>query len=164
MKKYLILLALAIMPFVATNAQIAGKSSDPSVEFVIKRVTDMGNGSFRINLYITNHGKEDLRDVQFESSEYNSKRLSQAYDDEGVVYNSQSWFMIVDGKRLKYPYPHSGYYELPTDVPVKFLIDIDNVDEFATAFLRLDLILTHNTGQYTHIYCQFNKVPLPRNQ
>ena len=163
MKKYLILLALAIMPFVATNAQIAGKSSDPSVEFVIKRITDMGNGSFRINLYITNHGKEDLKDVRFETAG-GSQRMSQAYDDEGVVYNSQSWFMIVDGNRVKYPSVYSGHYVLPTDVPVKFLIDIDNVDEFATAFLRLDLILTHRTGQFTHLYCQFNKVPLPRNQ
>ena len=162
MKKFFLLLILGMIPFMTGNAQIVGKSSDSSVEFVIKRVTDLGNGSFRLNLFITNHRKEDINSIGFLIQNFGNERKNQAYDDEGNVYNTDNWFF--HSNEQKYPLIMMADFALPSEVPVKILIDIDNVDEFATVFLRLDLVLAIDQYPNPRIYVQFKNIPLPRNQ
>ena len=163
MKKLFILLVVAVIPFMTVKAQIVGKSSDPSIEFVIKRVTELRNGSYRINLHITNHGKEDINSIKFLTVDNNSSKHSQAYDDEGVSYPSESWF-ISDGAR-RWAFKNNGDFVLPSEVPIRVLIDVDDIDEFATKFLRFDLALFHFTNGDNHwIFVQFKDIPLPRNQ
>ena len=50
---------------------------------------------------------------------------------------------------------------LPKEVPVKVIIDILEVDEFATELLRFDLILSPYPA-FTTI--QFKNISLPRKQ
>ena len=163
MKKLVFLLAFTLLPLLTTHAQVTGKSSDPNLEVVIKRVTDMGNGTFRINFLVTNLAKDDITRAKISPKDYygTSGRVSRVYDDEGNVYDSMKWHFEYDGKR--YELNQMDYVSLPSKVPVKFLIDIDNVDEFATAFLRIDLMIEISDFGKAR-YIQFNNVPLPRKE
>ena len=50
---------------------------------------------------------------------------------------------------------------LPKEVPVKIIIDIHDVDEFATELLRFDLILNPFPSNVSVV---FKNIPLPRKQ
>ena len=50
---------------------------------------------------------------------------------------------------------------LPKEVPVKIIIDIHDVDEFATELLRFDLILNPFPSNVSVV---FKNIPLQRKQ
>lgn len=161
MKKYLLLLAFVLLPLFHAGAQVVGKSSNPSLEFVIKRVTDMGNGTVRLNLFITNHGKQDLVDVRIQTDLFEGQK-TQAFDDEGNVYSGKTWLFQIGGQTYKFNFQSViTSLDLPVEVPVKVLIDVREVDKFATAFLRFDLaVQNHAEG----VFVQFKNIPLPEKQ
>ena len=162
MKKILLFALLSWLPLAVAHAQIPGKSSDPNLEVSIKRVTDMGNGTFRLNLFVTNHGKEDLNKVFIDAINYNNDQRTQAYDDEGNTYGINSFVFTYAGESRRYRNINQiTQMVLPKEVPVKVIIDILDVDEFATELLRFDLILSPYPA-FTTI--QFKNISLPRKQ
>ena len=162
MKKILLFVLLSLLPLIAVHAQISGRSSSPDLEVSIRRVTDLGNGTFRLNLFVTNHGKEDLNRVFINAVDYNSNQRTQAYDDEGNTYGINSFVFTVAGESNTYKGSNSfAQMVLPKEVPVKIIIDIHDVDEFATELLRFDLILNPFPSNVSVV---FKNIPLPRKQ
>ena len=102
MKKIVLFVLLSLLPLIAVHAQISGRSSSPDLEVSIRRVTDLGNGTFRLNLFVTNHGKEDLNRVFINAVDYNSNQRTQAYDDEGNTYGINSFVFTVAGESNTY--------------------------------------------------------------
>ena len=162
MKKIVLFVLLSILPLVSGLAQIPGRSSSPDIEVSIRRVTDLGNGTFRLNLFVTNHGKDDLNRVFISAIDYSNNQRTQAYDDEGNTYGIKSFVFTVAGESHGFNGNTSvAQMVLPKEVPVKIIIDIHDVDEFATEFLRFDLVLDLSPSTVSVL---FKNIPLPRKQ
>lgn len=102
----------------------------PNVELEIKRCLWNANRTVIIDFLITNNGQNDI-------SFYLIGGKSKVYDDEGNVYSNIK--VGVGGN-----YYSSEPATFPSDVPVKCKMEINNVDDMASMFTRINLYVVVN--------------------
>ena len=75
------------------------------------------------------------------SSIIGSKENSEAYDDEGNMYQGRN-FKVKIANRPEYSYEETGKFSIPVGVPMRLSIQIDGVPQSAESIARLKLIVT----------------------
>lgn len=136
MKKILsIMLAMFAFATLSLQAQAPLKivTNHPDFKINIKRCAASGK-TVIIDLVLTNEGATDVEDILG----WGGSRESEAYDDEGNIYQGNAIKVRV-ANRPNYSDYHSYNFKIPVGVPMKFSICIENVPVSAESIARLSL-------------------------
>lgn len=120
MKRF-ILCALLSLAATLAFGQTKCNSGDMNLDLKFKRAV-VHNSTLAIDFVVTNFGKKDV---------YLEMRGCTAYDDEGNCYKYT----------IRIDVGNTGNWgcDLPTETPIKLRCFIDELDEFATKIVRLDM-------------------------
>lgn len=161
--KKLVLLSLSLLMSVTAFAQVKVNVDNPEVSIQFKRCIATGNIAYLDFIMINNSGKEMALDLKMWS-----KDAIRAYDDEGNGYTSYDGDRVIKsidfaGHRFTF-YESDRRYVFPTEVPIKGRIEIRDVDEYATSFLKVIVDVydwTYGT-KYHNFKIEFKNVPITR--
>jgi len=128
--KNLFIVVIALLMSIGVNAQHKITSPHPDLSIKVSRCVE-ANGTVILDLMITNLGNEE--EIRFWGNATSPGTI--AYDDEGNIYDST----ISVGSPSKSLSGNRTYIVFPTDVPIKFRIQIDKVDPNATKIAVLKL-------------------------
>ena len=142
MRKFIFGLAafICVCQVSAAQAIVSLKGFRPNVKVELKRCVVSGSAGF-IDLMITNYSGENFEPRAYSGMHDNSSISTLLYDDEGNVYK---WYdgslRVTFGGKTGIACEYTEIVAmLPNEVPVKLRIDIDNVSEYATEFLLLQI-------------------------
>ena len=128
------------------NAQVIGECSDPNLEIKILRCTKTADKCI-IDGVIQNTGHKDISWFVGGGISYNTA----LYDDMGnknVV--SKAWIGDMNYKA------YEGMF--PSQIPMKFRLEVEGVSEIATKFLRFDWTMSINNSNNN---CKFKVSGIP---
>lgn len=128
MKKIITYLLFSILSICAFG-QTRCNSGDLDIDLTFKRCV-ANNNVIIIDFIVTNMGKDDFLLSMIEGS---------AYDDEGNCYRKDISFDIAN--------TGSDRCTCPSETPLKLRCYVNNIDEFATNIVRLDMIYSLNYGE-----------------
>ncbi len=131
MKKFLLLIVVAMAAIFNTNAQIKVESPHPDLDIQVKRCAN-SSGTVVIDMIITNFGQEET--LRF----YGSSSGGTAYDDDGNQYTSSNSRISLGLLSIGLD-PDRPYVTLPQDIPMKFRIEVQKVKPNATKFMLLKI-------------------------
>ena len=136
MKKILLImtamLAFAIQSLQA-QAPLKIVTNHPDFKIKVQRCAASGK-TVIIDLILTNEGATDVEDILG----WGGSRGSEAYDDEGNIYQ-QNAIKVRVANRPRYSDYNSDNFKIPVGVPMKFSICIENVPVSAESIARLNL-------------------------
>lgn len=122
-------------------------SPHPDIEIQFKRCIISGS-TVILDMIITNYGKDAT--IQLGGSSY-----TQVYDDMGNQYDKTS-VSIADGEMRDW---QSALF--PTEVPLKFRMQISDVNPEASMFKRINLNIYSKTIKFDEVIIMYN-VPITR--
>lgn len=135
MKKILLfLMAIFVFGIQNVGAQDGIKivTNHPDFNIKVKRCAASGK-TVIIDLILNNEGTNDVEQVQAWGG-----FSSEAYDDEGNIYQSTDLKVKV-ANRQNYNHHESGLFNIPTGVPIKLTYRIEEVPQSAQSISRLKL-------------------------
>lgn len=137
MKKILLIL-MAMFAFGLQNvsAQDAIKivTNHPDFNIKVKRCAASGK-TVVIDLVLTNLGTNDVEGIDVFGGAWDR---SEAYDDEGNIYKD---IRVKVANKSQYDGTDTGPFNIPTGVPMRVSIQINNVSTSAESIARLKLIV-----------------------
>lgn len=136
MKKLLIMTAMLAFAIQSLQAQAPLKivTNHPDFKINIKRCVASGK-TVIIDLILTNEGATDVENILG----WGGSRDTEAYDDEGNIYQYNAIKVRV-ANRTDYSIGNSGYFKIPTGVPMRYSICIENVPLSVESIARLNLL------------------------
>ena len=158
MKKILLIL-MAMFAFGLQNASaqdgIKIVTNHPDFDIKVKRCVASGK-TVIIDLILNNEGTNDVTVSSVIAGNY-----SVAYDDEGNIYQKGNLCVKVANRNQYTAY--TDEFMIPTGVPMKTSIQINNVSPSAENIARLSLcILCSAWGLNEHKLVKFSNIPITR--
>lgn len=160
MKKILLIL-MAMFAFGSQNinaqdAPLKIVTNHPDFNIKVKRCAANGK-TVVLDLILKNEGTSDVRVDNVGVYYY-----SEAYDDEGNIYQRGDLYVKV-ANRAEYRY-ESGDFMIPTGVPMKLSIQINNVSASAESIARLSLCVNCPVwGLNNQKLVKFSNIPISRD-
>lgn len=148
MKKILLTLmaifAFGLQNVCAQDAPLKIVTNNPDFTIKVKRCAASGK-TVVLDLILNNIGTNDVDVYRIAGGYYSSiigyKENSEAYDDEGNMYQGRN-FKVKIANRPEYSYEETGKFSIPVGVPMRLSIQIDGVPQSAESIARLKLIVT----------------------
>ena len=144
MKKILLILmamfAFGLQNVNAQDAPLKIVTNNPDFTIKVKRCAASGK-TVIIDLLLNNVGTNDI-DVE-EVRGGGGTYISEAYDDEGNIYQSDN-LKVKIANRASYEVYDTGKFSIPSGVPMRLSIQISNVPQSAESIARLKLIFFCN--------------------
>ena len=146
MKKILLIMmamfAFGLQNVSAQNAPLKIVTNNPDFTIKVKRCAASGK-TVVLDLILNNVGTNDV-DVSLIAGGsyhgYESKENSEAYDDEGNMYQFRN-FKVKIANRTEYSHDNTGSFSIPAGVPMRLSIQIDGVPQSAESIARLRLVV-----------------------
>ena len=161
MKKFLlIMMAIFAFSFQSANAQDGIKivTNHPDFKIKVKRCAASGK-TVIIDLILTNEGTNDVEGINGGGG----WNYSEAYDDEGNIYNHGSLKVKVANREM-YDEQGSGMFNIPVGVPMKFSVRIEGVPQSAESIARLKLAFYYGGwGLDNSKPIRISNIPISRN-
>ena len=147
MKKILLILmamfAFGLQNVSAQNAPLKIVTNNPDFTIKVKRCAASGK-TVVLDLILNNVGTNDVEVTRITGGNYYSGLgaaiNSEAYDDEGNMYQSKS-FKVKVANRSEYSSDDTGKFNIPAGVPMRLSIQIDGVPQSAESIARLKLVV-----------------------
>ena len=140
MKKILLILmamfAFGLQNVSAQDAPLKIVTNHPDFSIKVKRCAASGK-TVIIDLILNNNGTNDV-DVK-EVRGGGGSCISEAYDDEGNIYQSDN-LKVKIANRTSYEVYDTGSFSIPSGVPMRLSIQLSNVPQSAESIARLKLI------------------------
>ena len=142
MKKILLILmavfAFGIQNVSAQDAPLKIVTGHPDFKIQIKRCAASGN-TVLIDIVFNNIGISDIEEMNV----YGGSWGSEAFDDDGNIYQSRA-LKVKAANKPSFDSEETGWFSLPTGVPVRLTINIEGVPQSVESISRLKL----------RLYCQ----------
>ena len=157
--KKILLIFMAIFAFGTQNvsaqdAPLKIVTNHPDFKIKVKRCAASGK-TVIIDLILNNIGTTDVN-AQARSW------CSVAYDNEGNIYDENNIYVKVANRPEFGAY--SGMFDIPTGVPMRLTVRIDNVSTEAESFARLKLHIDCNKwGLNESKLIMFSNIPISRD-
>lgn len=137
MKKILLImtamLALAIQSLQA-QAPLKIVTNHPDFKIKVQRCAASGK-TVIIDLILTNEGATDVEDILGRGGDWGN---SEAYDSDGNIYQGGN-IQVRVANRARYS-GDSGRFKIPTGVPMRFSVCLENVPLSVESIARLSLV------------------------
>lgn len=135
-KVLLILMAMFAFGLQNVSAQDGIKivTNHPDFKIKVKRCAASGK-TVIIDLILTNLGTSDIESIEGWGG---TGRFSEAYDDEGNIYQQTSIKVRV-ANRENYEAYSCGKFKIPVDVPIRYSVCLENVPTSVESISRLSL-------------------------
>lgn len=138
MKKILLILT-AMLAFAIQSLQAQAPlkivTNHPDFKIKIKRCAASGK-TVIIDLILTNEGATDVEEIRGAGGDWGN---SEAYDSDGNIYQGGNVKVRV-ANRTDYSSNGSGSFKIPTDVPMRYSICLENVPISVESIARLSLV------------------------
>ena len=140
MKKILFILmamfAFGLQNVKAQDAPLKIVTNNPDFTIKVKRCAASGK-TVIIDLILNNVGTNDVevKEVRGGGGSY----FSEAYDDEGNIYQSEN-LKVKIANRTSYEVYDTGSFSIPSGVPMRLSVQIDGVSPSAENIARLKLV------------------------
>ena len=138
MKKILlILMAMFVFGLQNVNAQenaLKIVTNHPDFKIKVKRCAASGK-TVVVDLILNNTGVNDIENLTV----CGGRSLSEAYDDEGNIYQGDNLKVKV-ANRPDYKVYETDKFNIPTGVPIRLSISIEGVPQSAESIARLKII------------------------
>ena len=172
--KRVLLVFLAIFAFgwqnvSAQEAPLKIVTNHPDFKINVKRCAASGK-TVIINLIFTNEGVNDVSKVSVNGGNgrnFTQWGPSEAYDDEGNIYNEIS---VRVANYKNYTFDETPEIKIPTGVPMKCSVKIEGVDPAAQSIARMELFVNcpewaigHLGNSDTAKPVKFSNIPITRN-
>ena len=164
MKKILLTLmaifAFGLQNVCAQDAPLKIVTNHPDFSIKVKRCAASGK-TVIIDLILNNNGTNDVdvNEVRGGGGSY----ISEAYDDEGNIYQSEN-LKVKIANRTAYELYGSGEFSIPSGVPMRLSIQINNVPQSAESIARLKLIFNCKVwGLNYDKPVRINNIPITRD-
>ena len=161
MKKILLILmtmfAFGVQNVNAQDAPLKIVTNHPDFNIKVKRCAASGK-TVVLDLILKNEGTNDVEvnDVVVWG------KYSEAYDDEGNIYQEDNLKVKV-ANRKQYERT-SGSFKIPTGVPMRLSIQINEVSTSAESIARLSLLVDCPAwGLNSNKKVKFSNIPISRN-
>lgn len=141
MKKLLLLVVAVAATIFSANAQVKIESPHPDLDIQITRCA-YASGTVVIDMVITNYGSDQT--FTFQGAGRNAT-LTTAYDDEGNQYTGSNSRIQV-GLTSQGLSSYLSHCDLPQDVPMKFRVQIEKVNNQAAMFKLLKIGFYQKVG------------------
>lgn len=162
MKRILLFLmamfAFGIQNITAQDAPTKIVTNHPDFNIKVKRCAASGK-TVIIDLILSNAGVNDVERVEVGGGYWGSE----AYDDEGNIYQSRNVKVKV-ANRTEYDPNRTGEFNIPSGVPMRLSISIEGVSQSAESIARLKLVVrcpTWGLGENKPV--KFSDIPISRN-
>lgn len=137
MKKILLILmavfAFGIQNVSAQDAPLKIVTNHPDFKIKVKRCAASGK-TIVIDLILSNVGATDVENIEgFGGIYYGSPRGTEAYDDEGNIYQERNIYIKVANR------DGGGEFKIPVGVPMRYAVFIENVPTSVQSIARLSL-------------------------
>ena len=153
----LVFFAFGLQNASAQDAPLKIVTNHPDFTIKIKRCAASGK-TVVLDLIFTNEGANDIENVLVMGSSLGTE----AYDDEGNIYQEDK-IKVKVANRPEYDHGHAGYFNIPTGVPMKVSICIENVPQSAESIARLKLIVDCATwGLNNEKPVRISNIPITR--
>jgi hypothetical protein len=162
MKKILLTLmaifAFGLQNVCAQDAPLKIVTNHPDFSIKVKRCAASGK-TVIIDLILNNNGTNDVDVCEVNGG----GRNSEAYDDEGNIYQSEN-LKVKIANRTAYELYGSGEFSIPSGVPMRLSIQINNVPQSAESIARLKLIFNCKVwGLNYDKPVRINNIPITRD-
>lgn len=164
MKKILLTLmaifAFGLQNVCAQDAPLKIVTNHPDFSIKVKRCAASGK-TVIIDLILNNNGTNDVdvNEVRGGGGTY----ISEAYDDEGNIYQSDN-LKVKIANRTTYEQYTTGEFSIPSGVPMRLSVQINNVPQSAESIARLKLIFFCNVwGLNSAKPVRINNIPITRD-
>ena len=169
MKKILLILmamfAFGLQNVSAQNAPLKIVTNNPDFTIKVKRCAASGK-TVVLDLILNNVGTNDVEVYRIAGGNYHGfehKENSEAYDDEGNMYQSKS-FKVKVANRSEYSSDDTGKFNIPAGVPMRLSIQIDGVPQSAESIARLKLVVICNAwGLNEEKPVKISNIPIARD-
>lgn len=132
-------------------------TNHPDFKIKVKRCAASGK-TVVIDLILTNEGTNDIEGVYVCGGAWD---CSEAYDDEGNIYKD---LRVKVANRNQYDANGTGDFNIPTGVPMRVSIQINNVSTSAESIARIKLIVNcRQWGLNKDKPVRFSNIPISRN-
>ena len=161
--KKILLIMMAMFAFGIQNvsAQDAIKivTNHPDFKIKVKRCAASGK-TVIIDLVLNNTGTNDVEGLEA----FGGGNLSEAYDDEGNIYQDNNLKVKVANRQNLEKYG-SGRFNIPAGVPMKLSVSIEGVPQSAESIARLKLHIKCDAWGlgYPDKFVKINNIPITRN-
>ena len=170
MKKILLTLmaifAFGLQNVCAQDAPLKIVTNHPDFSIKVKRCAASGK-TVIIDLILNNNGTNDVEDYNITTNTMGGSVFnfsnSEAYDDEGNIYQSEN-LKVKIANRTAYELYGSGEFSIPSGVPMRLSIQINNVPQSAESIARLKLIFNCKVwGLNYDKPVRINNIPITRD-
>lgn len=174
MKKTMLLAAVLLMGVLASaQVKVSREYIYPDLEVKFKRCIVTGSSGY-IDLTFINHSGKEMENVYLHGFSNLGDGNTQAFDDEGNVYDWEigtggtngKIYSVTFGGRTCNSRNHCGIsINIPDEVPVACRLEIKDISEYATEFTHLKLVFRGASSQaYGHGSITIRNIPITRRE